>query len=377
MVKKCSGCGGCVAICPKDCISLELNNKGFYKAKINDTKCIKCGLCEKMCPMNVVECNSLDKSELYSTYSCDDVVREKSSSGGVAYLLAEYGMKNDYIICGCTYDYSLHEAKHIIINNFQELSLIQGSKYLQSNTTIFREIIYIGRRNKNTKFMVFGTPCQISSLKKIVEFYNIEAQFLLIDIFCHGVPSYLLWNKYLKWLERRGINNSKIRDICFRDKKYSWHEYFMHIVTDEKEYVASRKKDPFLKIFSMGVMNQKECFTCQYRNKSEADIRLGDYWGERYKKSEKGYSMTLLNSYKGEKIFKKFLKENSVIYKKMPIDDRLGQQHSDYPIPKYYEKSFEVLLKTSNSMNKIINMYDPLLTRLKRTLKKMIENIKN
>ena len=48
-------------------------------------------------------------------------------------------------------------------------------------------------------------------------------------------------------------------------------------------YVASREKDPFLKLFSMGVVNQESCFTCPFRNETSADIRLGDYWGERFK----------------------------------------------------------------------------------------------
>lgn len=142
-----------------------------------------------------------------------------------------------------------------------------------------------------------------------------------------------------------------------------------------KEYIASRKKDPFLKLFSMGVMNQKECFTCQYRNKSQADIRLGDYWGERYKKSEEGYSMVLLNTDEGTKIFKDFLETGDIVYKEMPISDRLGQQHSDYPMTKYYERSFELLLKSKHAMNKIINMYDPLILRIKRNIKEFIKLI--
>ena len=375
MEKRCSGCGGCLVVCPRQCISLKINNKGFYKADIDKENCVNCGLCEKICPINnIAEGNELDESQLYSAYSCDKMVRKNSSSGGIAYLMAEFGLKNNYIICGSTYDYSSNQAKHIIIDNVQDLYMIQGSKYLQSKTDIFKKIIHMGRKNKNTKFMVFGTPCQISALRKIVQFYKMEERFLLIDIFCHGVPSYLLWNEYLSWIKIKGMNTDNIKSICFRDKEYSWHEYYMHIVTDEREYIASRKKDPFLKIFTMGVMNQKECFSCQYRNKSLADIRLGDYWGDRYKKSEEGYSMVLLNTKNGREIFKHFTETKNIVYKEMPITDRLGQQHSDYPVPQYYEKSF-VLLNNKNSMRKIINLYDPIITRVKRRMKETIKSV--
>ena len=373
MGKKCSGCGGCLIVCPQQCISLKLNDKGFYKANIDNTKCINCGLCEKVCPMNATICNKLGESQLYSAYSCDQVIRNSSSSGGVAYLLAEFGLKNNYIICGSAYDYYLNEAKHILVDNVQDLHLIQGSKYLQSRTEIFEKIVHIAREKKDIKVMVFGTPCQISALRKVVKLYKIEKQFLLIDIFCHGVPSYLLWNEYLFWIKKKGINIDKIKSICFRDKAYSWHEYFMHIVTDDGEYIENRKKDPFLKIFSMGVVNQMECFTCQYRNKSAADIRLGDYWGERYKSSEDGYSMVLLNTEKGREIFKCFAETNSIVYEEMPIDDRYGQQHDDYPIPQYYERTFVLLKDNKHSMHKIINLYDPLIVQVKRRIKEIVK----
>lgn len=50
------------------------------------------------------------------------------------------------------------------------------------------------------------------------------------------------------------------------------------------EYIVGVDNDPFLKLFILGVVNQKSCFTCPFRNKTVADIRLGDYWGHRFQK---------------------------------------------------------------------------------------------
>ena len=374
MEKSCSGCGVCIIACPKRCISLKLNDKGFYKAEVDQLNCIQCRICQKVCPMDITQCNNLDNSKLYSAYSKNDEIRKKSSSGGMAYLLAQLGLNKGYKVCGAAYNYSLNEVEHIVIKDFRDLYLIQGSKYLQSKTNVFKQIVEESRIDKTSKFMVFGTPCQISGLRKLIKLYKIESQFLLIDIYCHGIPSYLLWKQYLLWIEKRGIEGKKIKAICFRDKKYSWHEYFMHITTDEKEYVCNRNKDPFLKLFSMGVLNQKECFTCQYRNKSQADIRLGDYWGERYRKSEEGYSMVLINNSKGDKVFKELLNDENIFCEKMPIIDRFGQQYKDYPVPLYYDQTFKMLRK-EDTMQDIINLYDPPINRLKRNVKKIIKSI--
>ena len=49
--KECSGCTACIHACPKQCISMEQDNEGFYYPVVDNTKCIECGLCEKTCPI--------------------------------------------------------------------------------------------------------------------------------------------------------------------------------------------------------------------------------------------------------------------------------------------------------------------------------------
>ena len=115
------------------------------------------------------------------------------------------------------------------------------------------------------------------------------------------------------------------------------HEYYGGGIS----YVADREYDPFLKLFTMGVVNQESCFTCPYRNLSSADIRLGDYWGKRYENSEEGVSMVIVNTLQGAGLMKAV--EGVLCLEQHDMEERFSQQHTDYDYSKYYKKSLEML----------------------------------
>ena len=372
---KCSGCGACAAVCPKmDCIKIEFNSDGFLRPVKNDLICIHCGLCEEVCPMKTSKSNSLDESEMYSAWVDDAEERKRSSSGGIAAVLAQYAVARGYAVCGAAMNYDTLSVYHIILGENDDLNPLRGSKYLQSNASIaFKKILKELREFPDKKFMVFGTPCQISGFRNILELYSLSDRVILVDIFCHGVPTNLLWTKYLKWVAKKMKLDSaeSIKSIIFRDKSYSWHEYFMNINGGGTAYVKSREKDPFLKLFSLGVVNQETCFTCPFRNQTAADIRLGDYWGERFKDNESGVSMVLISSSRGLDIFNA-ISDRATIYKQ-DITDRFAQQHTNYEYPKYYKKSLELLKDSKSEFKDIIGLYESGFIRFKRKIKKIIK----
>lgn len=47
----CCGCSACAEICPKQCISLDVDYEGFWYPQINSSICIDCHLCESVCPV--------------------------------------------------------------------------------------------------------------------------------------------------------------------------------------------------------------------------------------------------------------------------------------------------------------------------------------
>lgn len=51
--EECCGCTACYASCPKDAISMVVDEEGFEYPQIDVNKCIRCYQCIKVCPFKV------------------------------------------------------------------------------------------------------------------------------------------------------------------------------------------------------------------------------------------------------------------------------------------------------------------------------------
>lgn len=233
---KCSGCGACSVICSRHCIQMESNKNGFYRPIKDLENCNNCGLCEKVCPQLNIEAVCLDDAMLYSAYVNDAQDRIESSSGGIAYRFADYAVQHECGVCGVIMNYDKMQAEHTVKVPGADITALKGSKYLQSNIDAFSEVVLRLQKNKDLQFVVFGTPCQIAGLNHVLKRRKLKDRVTLVDIFCHGVPSNLMWRKYLKWIERKKkVRGDSIMSVTFRDKSYSWHKYHMHITALKNE----------------------------------------------------------------------------------------------------------------------------------------------
>ena len=138
-------------------------------------------------------------SRHYVAQVADKMVLQYSSSGGVAYELGRWAIRNGYKVVGTTYDMEQDRAVWKIADKESELSLFSGSKYIQSIPSGI-----ISQFNKQDKYLVVGTPCQIAGLVKYIETKRFDRnKFLLVDFHCHGVPSYIVWDKYVEYVKKR------------------------------------------------------------------------------------------------------------------------------------------------------------------------------
>ena len=75
----CVACGLCVAICPSNCIYLEIGERGDgsrypIRYEIEELRCIFCGYCQEACPVNAIR---LGPGYEYVKYSRADFVLTK------------------------------------------------------------------------------------------------------------------------------------------------------------------------------------------------------------------------------------------------------------------------------------------------------------
>lgn len=361
-VSTCTGCGACVTVCPKDSIDYGENKFGFLEASVDYKKCIDCGKCKKVC-LKYIDRGSIGKplqeGKLYAAVSAnEDVVRE-STSGGIAYEIARYGIVSGYIVVGVVFDYKKCRVKTVTATSLSDIEKFKGSKYLQSYTIpCFKEIIERAKSHEESKYIVFGTPCQITGLRKAFTEQGLKNELITIDLFCHGVPSYITWNKYLDWLkEKHGINN--IIDIKFRSKVNDWHEYIMEIESERLKYRSPSECDLFYKAFFDNILLNTACSKCVVRKHvSAADMRLGDFWGKKYLDNRSGVSAVLILSNAGQSLFSRMVDMNMVkIIEETRVDECLSSQSiHDYPYQEIHNKAI-LMLNEQIDLKSLIRKY--------------------
>lgn len=262
----------------------------------------------------------------YACINKDNQVRKKSSSGGIFYLLAKYVFMHDGIICAARYDLDWNVV-HSICESLDDIESFMGSKYVQSRLgeiyKTIRELLKTG-----TLIMFVGTPCQVAGLKSFLR--KEYSTLILVDLVCHGVPSPVIWKKYLE----EQAQGKHIEKISFRSKRDGWLKFSPKIsYSDGSTFQEVQCRDPFLHGFMQNLYLRPSCFECSFKGlERESDLTLGDFWGiqklDLNMFDDKGTSLVLIQSKKGLTIWneishqlktKEFdteeaVKENSAIF---------------------------------------------------------------
>lgn len=294
-LRSCTGCGVCASVCGKNAITIQLDDEGFYKPVVDEDKCVECNLCKKSCYKYDENLIQSDAHEVcYAAVNKDDEQLRASSSGGISRVLMEECIYRGYKVMGCAYDTKENIAKSVVASSIDELDQFYGSKYFQSLTTEgFDEVL---KDKTEQKYAIFGTPCQIYGFSQTSKYKRNPEKYLLVDIFCHGCPSMKLWKSYLS--NTKNITGREIYDnVTFRSKTYAWHEYSMDFYYDTHKVTSKKSKDPFFDIFFGGDIMNEACYDCNSRSTmAYGDIRIGDYWGEKYDTNTEGVSAVVIKS---------------------------------------------------------------------------------
>lgn len=306
----CTGCTACKNICPQACITFIRDNEGFlHPHMINQEHCINCGMCEKVCPVINKPIMSDRTPIFYAAWAKDDNIRKNSSSGGIFSVIAELILSQNGRVAGCYLD-SHNKARHIIVEHADEVALLRGSKYIQSDLKdTFKMVKKLLNQKKTVLFT--GTPCQVAGLKSflVIDYENLYT----IDLICHGVPSPKIFSKYVSWQSRKV--KARITDFSFRDKEKCGWSLTNSFYANRKKVFQNANLNPYYYGYTEGYFYRNCCYHCPYARKERiGDITLGDFWGidEFYDIADidLGISLVIVNSSKGDFLFKRI--ENQI-----------------------------------------------------------------
>lgn len=322
----CTGCMACVDKCKLGALKVECSFQN-YNVVIDESKCIKCGACMRVCPNN----SEMElKEPLYwqEGWANDSDIRRTSSSGGFATAIMKAFVENGGVVCSCVFKDG--EFIFEFCKDVENIKKFQGSKYVKSNPTgIYKEIETVVKKRK---ILFIGLPCQVAAVKKIIS-PDWSENLYTIDLICHGTPSPLLLEKYLK---EHGYSLKNLTDIRFRKKGYfnlsdkEWQPIVNHRIADKYTYS-----------FLHALNYTENCYHCKYaRTQRISDCTIGDSWGTK-RKSElnAGISLALVQTVKGKELLDM-------------ADLTLFETDSEQAV-----KSNRQLVKSSIKSNQVIRFY--------------------
>ncbi len=371
----CTGCYACLNICPEQCVFMNNDNEGFWYPVVDNERCIDCGLCVKVCPI----INRVEYENKPITYACinnREDIRLESSSGGIFTLIAEQIIACGGIVFGARFDDNFNVI-HDYVDTKEGLQKFRGSKYLQSRIgETFKEVEK--QLEKGRKVLFSGTPCQIAGLKSFLDKPN--DSLFTVDIICHGVPSPLVWQKYIEY--REAIAGSKARRIAFRRKDEGWKLFSISFIFEnDKEYIQTYKSDLYMRAFLKDICLRPSCYNCQFKTLNrDSDITLADFWGIQNILPEmddnKGTSLLFVNSKKGLGMFEEI--KGNIISKKVDINEAVSYNLAAVRSSRYNPKREDFFREIDKlPFEQLINKYcsNSVLIRIKRKIKLPIRTI--
>lgn len=310
--KNCCGCTACSQICPTGAISMEKDSEGFLYPTVSNERCINCDACIRVCPFQKNSSEDAKPNLIYAVKNQNEEVRSYSSSGGFFSVICEKVIEIGGVVFGAAFDEEFN-VLHIEASSIDDCVAFRGAKYVQSY--MGDTFLNVKKRLKQGRYVLFsGTPCQVAGLKKYMGKTTDLSKLITCDIVCHGVPSPLVWKEYLKYISQ----GKQINHVTFRSKKKGWHHSELSVEGDGINIAQNHGENPYSLLYFDHYTMRPSCSVCPFAcMKREGDISIGDFWGiEKTHPAfddDKGVSLVMVNSSKGEKLFESIRENLNVI----------------------------------------------------------------
>jgi coenzyme F420 hydrogenase subunit beta len=306
----CTGCGACASICPEGKIHLADFVDDGIRPVLKSGSCGSCEDCLKVCPGYKTAPVSFPGNgdsipelkegwgqilEIWEGYAEHPALRYHGSSGGLISALSLYCIekkKMEGVLHIGADEEKPFINKTVFSHTLSDLLSRTGSRYAPASPCEGLNRI----ESASDSCLFIGKPCDVAGLKKAqILRPSLEKKVgLAIGIFCAGTPS---TKGILDLLSRLNVEPGKIENVRYRGR--GWPGRFQVELKDgqvkEKSYAESwgfvERYRPY------------RCYLCPDGTSQFADISCGDPWYRAIKEGEPGYSLVLIRTEKGRKIF--------------------------------------------------------------------------
>lgn len=319
----CTGCGGCMAVCPVGAIAMAESPAGFLTAQVQ-AHCIGCGKCRTVCPSvpentkDIVPEDLLHGKVQAGFIGCakNPETRLNGQSGGVvtallAYLL-ESGQADGAVVN--RFDSETRRPKAVIAETAEEIYASAGSYYTQS------AVLPVLRENPGRKLAAVVLGCQGESLHLMEKQAPELVPEYRIGLICAGQNS-----------------GHMVDDICekagapvptafrFRDKKAGGWPGEITVQTGEENHTLPNRYRHQIK----PLYESFRCLSCFDQMNVWTDLVCGDPWNIPGKDTPEGWSVILARTEKGLRLLRQAEQAGVLVLESLPEEEIFRGQTVD------------------------------------------------
>lgn len=358
----CSGCGTCAAFCPKEAISMKIDeSKGVYIARIEEEKCIQCHLCFAVCPGHGTDYNRLNIEifgkipenvlignylNCYSGYSTDNSIRYNSSSGGLItqtlIFALEEGIIDGAIVTRMNKDNPL-EPEPFIAKTKEEILEASGSKYCPVPLNLALEKVL----KTEGRFAIVGLPCHIDGLRKAEKINRkITKRIVLrLGIFCNHSPNFHATKLFLKKMNVKG----DVKKLNYRGEGYPGN---LSILTEKNSQSILLHK--YWKFIGSYFFYPERCLSCSNGICELADISFGDAWLPEISNEKIGMSLLVSKTEVGDLLLRKMESKNQISLNRISVQKIVQSQEGMLYIKKKKTNAYKYFFGSMPENNNVL-----------------------
>ena len=211
-------------------------------------------------------------------YAKDDVLRRRSSSGGVFGLLAKDTISQGGRVVGASFSDDCLSVKHATASSEEELEPLLSSKYVWSSVPVELYATIAHALQEGRRVLFSGVGCQLVTLKNRLGELASDKNLLCVEMICHGIPLPSLWKLWVGHLEDRF--HSRLRSVNFRDKSSGWPSYSVSYEFEDGARLRQFALDDwYMRVYLNNLSLRRGCASCPAKASPLGDLTLGDFWG--------------------------------------------------------------------------------------------------